>query len=66
MSKKSKQEPPVVELDRYTKDELIAAAKQVFGVPQECVVAALWNTNGPISVEDAKRIVNEFMNMEVK
>lgn len=65
-AKKSKQEIPAVEPDKYTKEELIAAAGQVFGVPQECVVAALRNSDGPLSVEEAKNIVTEFMNMEVK
>lgn len=57
-------EAPV--LETYDKSEFIKASRQLFGVPSECVVAALREIEEPITFEKAKKIVNAFMNMEVK
>ena len=53
-------------LEKYGKDELIQASKSVFGVPRECVVAALRNVEEPLSVDEARKKLEDFMNMEVK
>ena len=48
-------------VDVYSYDELVAEYK-VFGVPQECVMAALkFNRITRCDVETAKNIINKFM-----
>lgn len=48
-------------VDVYTYDELVEAYK-VFGVPKECVMAALkFNRITHSDVESAKVIINKFM-----
>lgn len=63
---KKEQEQQVHVLDTYDKSEFIAASKDLFGVPSECVVAALREIEEPLTIEEAKKTVNTFMNMEVK
>lgn len=67
-AKKKKNEQVTAQevLDKYDKEELIQASQSVFGVPSECVVAALRNEEGPFSVDEAKKKLEDFMNMEVK
>lgn len=48
-------------VDIYSYDELVAAYK-MFGVPQECVMAALkFNQITHCDVDTAKNIINKFM-----
>ena len=61
-----RKETAPVDLEKYSKEELIHASKTVFGVPRECVVAALLDVVKPITVEEAKKKLEDFMNMEVK
>ncbi len=51
----------------YTASELAAQAREIFGAAPEAVTAAL-KTAGiqSASVEDAKKIVKEFLGREVK
>lgn len=50
----------------YSVEEMVAASKHVFGLNSECAAAALRNVEGKIGIEEAKRLVDEFMNKEVK
>ena len=50
--------------DVYTREELIEAYK-VFGVPKECVVAALRNTERATKDETSK-LIKDFMKKEVR
>ncbi len=52
--------------DLYFVDELVAASKQVFNLQTECVATALRNVEGKITLDKAKKLVNDFMNKEVK
>lgn len=48
-------------VDVYSYDELVASYK-VFGVPQECVMAALkFNRITHSDVETAKKLIDKFM-----
>lgn len=50
----------------YKIEELAANAKQLFGVPNECVVAACMLAGIKQATEpEAKKIVSDFMNKEV-
>lgn len=58
---KETQQESVKHVDVYSYDELVAEYK-VFGVPQECVMAALkFNNITRCDVETAKNIINKFM-----
>ena len=49
----------------YTYEELVDGYKR-FGVPKECVMAALrMHKNVSLSVEDAEKLINNFMNKKV-
>lgn len=51
----------------YPVGELAAGAKKVFGVRQECVLAALKAVGKPdYTVAEAKEIVERFLKREVK
>lgn len=51
----------------YPVAELAAGAKKVFGVRQECVLAALKSAGKPYyTVAEAKEIVEGFLKREVK
>ena len=53
--------------DTYPVEELIAASREVFGVPQECVVAALKPLKREaMTVSEAKAVIETFMKKEVK
>ncbi|MEA4922154.1 MAG: hypothetical protein VB031_02165 [Eubacteriaceae bacterium] len=57
--------PTAVEI-KYTAAELRDGAKE-FGVPEECVVAALrYNNIVSATKDEAKRIIKEFMGRKVK
>lgn len=52
-------------VDVYSYDELVAAHK-VFGVPKECVMAALkFNRITHSDVESARVIINKFMRRKI-
>ena len=58
---------PDIPDEAYTLDELAEASREVFGVPKECVVAALKPLKKEkMAVEEAKATVKDFMNKEVK
>lgn len=67
-SKKTKKEheQKAQVIDTYDKSEFIKASMHLFGVPSECAVAALRKIENPISLDEATKIIDEFMNMEVK
>ena len=48
--------------DTYSVEELKAASKEVFKVPSEVTGAALRNVKTPISVSEAKALIEAFMN----
>ena len=53
--------------DTYPVEELIAASREVFGVPQECVVAALKPLKRKdITVSEAKAVIKKKKKKEVK
>ncbi len=58
---------PVVSEDAYPVKELIMASREVFGVPQECVVAALKPLKREsMTVSEARTVIETFMKKEVK
>lgn len=63
----SKKEQKVLQESVYPAGELAANAKKVFGTRQECVAAAL-RASGKTdcTVSEAKRIVEKFLNREVR
>lgn len=62
-----KKEQKVLQESVYPAGELAANAKKVFGTRQECVAAAL-RASGKTdcTVSEAKRIVEKFLNREVR
>lgn len=72
--KNEKPEPDIkpVSMDKqiesvYTLEELAGSARQLFGVREECVVAALKAVNiTECTVSKAKEIIEEFIQREVK
>lgn len=53
--------------DIYSADELVGAARSIFKVEPECVRAALnYAGKNGASLTEAKKLVNKFMNKEVK
>jgi len=53
--------------DTYPVEELIAASREVFGVPQECVVAALKPLKKEtMTVSETRAVIEKFMKKEVK
>lgn len=60
------QKPKPEESSKYEKRELIAAAKNVFGVKPEIMAGALYGVTEPITVEDAKARLDKFRKKEVR
>lgn len=59
---KTKPKPP-----QYTADELIGASEKALGVPQECAAAAFKIAGKTrLSLDEAKVVVQKFMEQEVK
>lgn len=57
----------VISEDTYPVAELVAESRAVFGVPQECVVAALKPLNKEtMTVSEARAVIEKFMKKEVK
>ena len=53
--------------DKYTVHELVAESANVFGVPNECAVAAFRNCGKTErTVAEAKQLIDRFMKKEVK
>lgn len=62
-----KPEQPKTVTVSYSVEELAASSSQLFGVPTECVVAACMLAGIKQATEpEAKKIVSDFMNKEVK
>lgn len=62
-----KPEQPKTVTVSYSVEELAASSPQLFGVPTECVVAACMLAGIKQATEpEAKKIVSDFMNKEVK
>lgn len=58
---------PAISEDAYPVEELIKASREVFGVPQECVVAALKPLKREtMTVSEARTVIETFMKKEVK
>lgn len=50
----------------FDKSELIAVAPKIFGVNPEILVGALHETEKPISIAEAKKKLETFLNKPVK
>lgn len=62
-----KKEQKVLQESAYPADELAVNAGKVFGTRQECVAAALRAAGKTeCTVSEAKRIVEKFLNREVR
>lgn len=65
MARKSEEVAEKVAMPVYSYEELVDGYKR-FGVPKECVMTALrMYKNVSLSVDDAKKIINNFMSKKV-
>lgn len=60
------EKPKAEEASRYTKRELMAVSKKLFGVPSELLAGALYGVTESITVDEAKARLKEFREKEVK
>ena len=66
VDKPAVQETKAKAADIYSAEELAANAKSLFGTNPECVTAALKiNGKDTCTIEEAKRLVNDFLKKEV-
>jgi len=50
----------------YTRAELLAKAQAVFGQPRFVVAGAFYGSDEPVTLDEAKKLVEDFLKREVK
>jgi len=55
-------ETSIVEEPKYSKDELLDGALEVFNVRREVLAGALASVKGELTISQAKSLLNSFLN----
>lgn len=62
----TKRKPAAEPVQEYTRAELLAKAQAVFGQPRFVVAGAFHGSDEPVTLAEAKKLVNDFLKKEVK